>query len=122
MEAAAKYESAKSDLEGILQSILLNIFQATQSYMDPREPTLLTHGHHAGHTSSEAAALRLKCMLNLASCCLKLREHDKCIQQCTEVLRSNPGERKALYRRGQSYSALKQFSAAVPDLQAAVQR
>ena len=61
-------------------------------------------------------------MLNLASCYLKLEEHDKCVQQCSEVLRHSPGDRKALYRRGQSYSALKQYPAAVADLQEALQR
>ena len=61
-------------------------------------------------------------MLNLASSYLKLEEHDKCVQQCSEVLQHSPGDRKALYRRGQSYSALKQYPAAVADLQEALQR
>lgn len=61
-------------------------------------------------------------MLNLASCYLKLEEHNKCVQECSEVLRHSPGDRKALYRRGQSYSALKQYPAAVADLQEALQR
>ena len=120
VEAAAKYERVKSDLEGILHSVILNTFLL--HWKEPWEPALLTCGHHAGHADSEAAALRQKCTLNLASCCLKMCQHDKCIQQCSEVLQSHPGERKALYRRGQSHSALKQFSAAIADLQAAVER
>lgn len=76
----------------------------------------------AGHTSSGAAALRDKCSLNLASCYLKLEQHDKCAEQCSEVLQGNPEDRKALYRRGQSYSALKQYPAAVADLRAALER
>ncbi len=66
--------------------------------------------------------LRQKCSLNLASCYLKLNENSKCVQQCSEVLRSNPEDRKALYRRGQAYSALKEYPAAVVDLEGALER
>ncbi|CAL5229942.1 g13370 [Coccomyxa viridis] len=75
-----------------------------------------------GDTSTEAAALRQKCSLNLASCYLKLDENRKCVQQCSEVLQSNPEDRKALYRRGQAYSALKAYPAAVADLAGALER
>ena len=77
---------------------------------------------HAGDDSTEAAVLRQKCSLNLASCYLKLNENSKCVQQCSEVLQSNPEDRKALYRRGQAYSALKAYPAAVADLGGALER
>jgi hypothetical protein len=41
------------------------------------------------------------CLLNLASCGLKLQRHAEVVQYTSEVLTSEPNNVKALYRRGQ---------------------
>jgi tetratricopeptide (TPR) repeat protein len=43
------------------------------------------------------------CRLNYAACKLKLKDYPPVIQQCTEVLKSDPKCIKALFRRAQAY-------------------
>lgn len=66
--------------------------------------------------------MRLKCALNLASCHLRLGEHADAVRECSEVLEAQPGDRKALYRRGQAHLALQEYGSAVTDLQKALVR
>ena len=73
-------------------------------------------------TSSTARDVRLKCALNLASCHLRLGEHADAIGECSEVLEAQPGDRKALYRRGQALLALREHARAVADLKKALAR
>lgn len=53
-----------------------------------------------GQTGSGAAALRLSCQSNLASCFLQLQQWQRCVDMCGTVLGAEPANRKALYRRG----------------------
>ncbi len=56
----------------------------------------------AGDSSEAGTALALACLLNLASCALKLGRNSDAVHQCSEALALQPGNRKALYRRGQA--------------------
>lgn len=76
----------------------------------------------AGYTSQNAAAVRMKCMLNLASCHLRLNKYDACISECSQVLQTDPDNMKALYRRGQAHLAVQNNVAAVSDLRRALGR
>ncbi|BDA44955.1 probable mitochondrial import receptor subunit TOM34 at N-terminal half [Coccomyxa sp. Obi] len=75
-----------------------------------------------GHTSQSAADVRRKCMLNLASCFLQLKDYKACVSECSEVLKIDPDNMKAYYRRGQALLALQSHAAAVADLRKAVER
>jgi hypothetical protein len=55
----------------------------------------------ADDTSAEGKALVKACLLNLASCGLKLQRHADVVQYTSDVLASEPNNVKALYRRGQ---------------------
>ena len=76
----------------------------------------------AGHNSESAADVKKKCMLNLASCFLQLKDYKACVSECSEVLKTDPDNMKAYYRRGQALLALKSHGAAVADLKKAVER
>jgi hypothetical protein len=75
----------------------------------------------ADGTSAEGKALVKACLLNLASCGLKLQRHAEVVQYTSEVLTSEPNNVKALYRRGQALLAQGDASKAVPDIQKAIQ-
>ena len=53
---------------------------------------------------------------NLASCYLQMGEWKKCLEQCNKVLLVESKNMKALYRRGQAYMGLDEYSNAVQDL------
>ena len=72
----------------------------------------------AGDASPEAAALVKACKLNLSSCHLNQGRHRACIAVCGEILALEPGNRKALYRRGQAHLAQQDAAPAVRDLRA----
>ncbi len=61
-------------------------------------------------------------MLNLASCFLQLKDYKACVSECSEVLKTDPDNMKAYYRRGQALLALQSHAAAVADLRKAVER
>lgn len=58
---------------------------------------------------SEAVALRKACHLNAAACWLKLEEWREAERECSEVLKEEPGNLKALFRRGQALASLREF-------------
>jgi hypothetical protein len=55
-----------------------------------------------GDGSPAAQQLRTSCQANLASCFLQLERWRECADMCDAVLAADPGNRKALYRRGES--------------------
>ncbi|CAH4035037.1 peptidyl-prolyl cis-trans isomerase D isoform X2 [Pieris brassicae] len=66
-----------------------------------------------------ASSCRTQCSLNLAACYSRLGLHAACVGPCSEALRLDPGNGKALYRRGRAHYALKNYEAALRDLREA---
>ncbi|CAH3197422.1 unnamed protein product [Porites evermanni] len=63
--------------------------------------------------------VQFSCYNNLAACLLKDGRWDRTEHYCTEALKLQPQNAKALFRRGQSYFYLKDFEKAERDLKAA---
>lgn len=74
----------------------------------------------AGRSGTEAEQLQKACRLNLSSCYLNMGQFTACATACSDVLQSEPGNRKALYRRGQAHLGSANYEQAVKDLKAAV--
>jgi serine/threonine protein kinase/tetratricopeptide (TPR) repeat protein len=70
--------------------------------------------------TAEERELSLSCHLNIASCCVKLREPKDAIKHCTKALDISPDHAKALFRRGQAQNQLKEFDQAVAGLKRAL--
>eukprot|EP00759_Apiculatamorpha_spiralis_P003932 PhF_6_TR1222/c0_g1_i1/m.2348/K05864/PPID, CYPD; peptidyl-prolyl isomerase D len=64
----------------------------------------------------KAEEISLSCFLNLASCYVLLRNWKDAVLYATKALEINPNSCKALYRRGQAYNELEEYSAAQEDL------
>lgn len=60
--------------------------------------------------------ISLSCHLNIASCCVKLSRWRIAISNCSNALDISPNNPKALFRRGQAYSAQGDFKEALADL------
>ena len=60
--------------------------------------------------------LRIKLLLNRSMCNLKLRLYDDAISDCTEVLRLDPSNCKALLRRSMAYEYTGDFERGLTDL------
>eukprot|EP00455_Lapot_gusevi_P049740 TRINITY_DN7109_c0_g1_i6.p1 TRINITY_DN7109_c0_g1~~TRINITY_DN7109_c0_g1_i6.p1 ORF type:complete len:347 (+),score=160.74 TRINITY_DN7109_c0_g1_i6:106-1146(+) len=58
--------------------------------------------------------------LNMAACCLKLRQFPKVVENCNKVLEQDPNNQKALFRRGQANIDLDEWDSARSDLQRAL--
>eukprot|EP00270_Netrium_digitus_P007680 TRINITY_DN2252_c0_g1_i2.p1 TRINITY_DN2252_c0_g1~~TRINITY_DN2252_c0_g1_i2.p1 ORF type:complete len:377 (+),score=120.93 TRINITY_DN2252_c0_g1_i2:180-1310(+) len=63
-----------------------------------------------------ADAVRLPALLNLAACELKLRHFGAAIEHCSQVIREDGSNVKALFRRGKARAELGQSEAAKDDL------
>lgn len=63
----------------------------------------------------KAQELKSACRLNLAACALKLEEFYAAARHCDEVLKSDPKNVKALYRRAQGRLGTKDFDEATRD-------
>merc|ERR1711963_146819 len=66
------------------------------------------------------AAVCCPIMLNRAACSLKLEDYEYAKKDCNAVIDREVKNVKALYRRAQANTALKDLDAAVADLEAAV--
>ncbi|XP_050672954.1 peptidyl-prolyl cis-trans isomerase D [Leptidea sinapis] len=64
---------------------------------------------------------QLQARLNLAASFARLNDHNNCRDCCSLVLRADPHNEKALYRRGQANFALNNYEAALSDLKLAEQ-
>ncbi|KAK9908394.1 hypothetical protein WJX75_007224 [Coccomyxa subellipsoidea] len=95
---------------------------SVQKTTEAIEKYLRAKSNLSGHTSHSAIDIRSKCMLNLASCYLRLNNYNACISECSEVLKTDPSNMKALYRRGQAHLALRSRAAAAADLRRALER
>ena len=63
--------------------------------------------------------LKMMCLLNLAACQLKLKIFNCAAKNCSKVLETDPGNVKALYRRGQALMYMNDLSSAQRDLEEA---
>ena len=71
--------------------------------------------------STEAKSLVRLCLLNQAMCHLKLNEAGKAEAACSKVLKEEPENVKALYRRAQAESQQGEFTKALSDLKRAAE-
>ena len=69
-----------------------------------------------GDEAKAADDLATICKLNAAQCFLKLQNYSEAEKRCTEVLKNDNNNIKALYRRALAYHALNDLQAAVSDL------
>lgn len=65
---------------------------------------------------AEATALHISCLLNAATCTLKLGEYEATQAHCTRALRKDPNSVKARFRRGTARMRLGDLTAAKEDL------
>eukprot|EP00054_Salpingoeca_dolichothecata_P037790 m.276021 g.276021 ORF g.276021 m.276021 type:complete len:473 (-) comp78820_c0_seq1:29-1447(-) len=70
--------------------------------------------------SSETAAIRQACTLNLASCYIKLEKFGQAVTCCTEIIQKQNTNLKAFYRRGLAHEGLKNYAQSEEDLQNAL--
>eukprot|EP00920_Eleutheroschizon_duboscqi_P014541 GHVT01033723.1.p1 GENE.GHVT01033723.1~~GHVT01033723.1.p1 ORF type:complete len:404 (+),score=102.43 GHVT01033723.1:534-1745(+) len=68
---------------------------------------------------AKAAALQLRCILNLAAAKLKQEDYKEVLHQCKQALDIDSSCVKALYRRGVAFSAMENFDEAEEALKAA---
>lgn len=62
----------------------------------------------------------IPCLLNRAACSLAMKEYNKAIKDCSDVLAIDPENIKALSRRGQAFLQTKDFDEAIDDLSKAI--
>ncbi|KAG7672820.1 putative Peptidyl-prolyl cis-trans isomerase FKBP42 [Nannochloris sp. 'desiccata'] len=72
-----------------------------------------------GFHYDKAIATRVPALLNSSACHLKLGDYNAAISSASQVLTEQPGNAKALFRRGTARNALGQTDAALQDLAAA---
>ncbi|KAI8921349.1 hypothetical protein DFJ77DRAFT_425751 [Powellomyces hirtus] len=93
-EALAKYTRALTLLESLSMSSIVQ---------DMARPGGAKHEEIDLATLNQ---LTLTCRLNYAACKLKLEDYEPVIAQCTEVLKTDSDNVKALFRRGQAYTRI----------------
>ena len=97
-----------------------NALHKEGKYAEAAEKYQTAKGNLEGNESAAAQQVRKLCSLNLASCYLKMQQHDLVVKECASVLHVDSDNVKALYRRGQAYAAMGQHSMAGSDLAAAL--
>ncbi|NXX18034.1 TOM34 protein, partial [Podargus strigoides] len=81
---------------------------------------LVKKGNHkkAVEKYSESLKLNQECATytNRALCYLTLKQYKEAVQDCTEALRLDPKNVKALYRRAQAFKELKDYKSSIADI------
>ncbi|KFZ69502.1 Mitochondrial import receptor subunit TOM34, partial [Podiceps cristatus] len=81
---------------------------------------LVKKGNHkkAVEKYSESLKLKQECATytNRALCYLTLKQYKEAVQDCTEALRLDPKNIKALYRRAQALKELKDYKSSIADI------
>ncbi|KFP26245.1 Mitochondrial import receptor subunit TOM34, partial [Colius striatus] len=81
---------------------------------------LVKKGNHkkAAEKYSESLKLNPECATytNRALCYLSLKQYKEAVQDCTEALRLDPKNVKALYRRAQALKELKDYKSSIADV------
>ncbi|GBG62457.1 hypothetical protein CBR_g30778 [Chara braunii] len=90
-------------------------------YNDAAEKYQRAKKNLSSHSHKDSVSLRTVCSVNLISCYLKSKQYEAAISEGTEVLRSDPKNLKALYRRGLAYKEAGKLELAAADLQAAAE-
>ena len=76
---------------------------------------------HEKNTPSEAKSILRLCLLNEAMCHLKLEEPGKAESACSKVIKEDPDNVKALFRRAQALSKMGEPNKALSDLKRAAE-
>lgn len=76
---------------------------------------------HDKNTPAEAKSVLRLCLLNQAMCHLKLDAASKAESACSKVLKEDPENVKALFRRAQALSKMGEFTKALTDLKRAAE-
>ena len=76
---------------------------------------------HEKTTPAEVKPILRLCLLNQAMCHLKLNQASKAESACSKVLKEDPENVKALYRRAQALSATGDYTKALADLKRAAE-
>ncbi|NWW53825.1 TOM34 protein, partial [Pedionomus torquatus] len=81
---------------------------------------LVKKGNHKGAVEKYSESLQLKqecaTYTNRALCYLTLKQYKEAVQDCTEALRLDPKNVKALYRRAQALKELKDYKSSIADI------
>jgi len=73
-------------------------------------------GEPSNEQQAEMDGILSACWMNLAMCFIKLEKYQLAIENCNLVLRAEPRNVKALFRRAAAYEANKQLDEARTDL------
>ncbi|NWH16090.1 TOM34 protein, partial [Grus americana] len=81
---------------------------------------LVKKGNHKKAVEKYTESLKLKqecaTYTNRALCYLNLKQYKEAVQDCTEALRLDPTNVKALYRRAQALKELKDYKSSIADI------
>lgn len=113
---AQKYEKAKNKYTKTLRYLK---HLDSENETDSSDSEDETKDKKLAEGEEKVKALSLSCYLNRAACRLKLGDYSGAAADCNEVLDLDPNNIKALYRRGQSNTNMKDFEQAMVDLQVA---
>ncbi|GFH10027.1 peptidylprolyl isomerase, partial [Haematococcus lacustris] len=75
-----------------------------------------------GFYEDKANEVKVPIHLNMAACQLRIKDYHTAVYNCSEVLKLQPGNVKALFRRGTARHALGQTEGAKADLTAAAEK
>ncbi|ORX51042.1 TPR-like protein [Piromyces finnis] len=106
-KASVKFQEALSIYQVMIHSgsLLNEKFQKLSVHKDSfDEPK--KDNKSSLYTLESLTALSNICLLNYSACQLKLKNYHYVIESCTEVLRNDPENIKAYFRRGKAYSNL----------------
>ena len=98
-----------------------NVLFKSGQYSEASEKYTRAISNLEGNTSAQATTLRRMCQVNNASCCLKLSKWDEAEAMCAAVLKIEPANAKALYRRAQARIQLGNADGSVDDFRAALE-
>lgn len=88
-----------------------------------RSLRILDSGSHGGESDKklqDIVDMKLKLYNNMAACQLKAEAYDAAIRSCDEVLKKQPENVKALFRKGKAYSSMGETSKAISFMRKAI--
>lgn len=115
---AQNYDLAKRKYSKILR-YLQQVDSEDETDSDSEHEEKSDKTSEAAEYEEKMKTLSISCYLNRAACKGKLGDHSGAVADCNEVLDLDASNVKALYRRGQANTNMKDFDQAMVDLQAA---